>query len=75
MDTEVRTARLVSAEVAAELCGISLRAWRRLDAAGRVPRPVTLGSRLKRWREDELKDWIDAGCPSRRSWESRKEKD
>lgn len=66
---------LIDATAAAELCGVSVRAWRRLDSAGKVPRPVLLGSRLKRWRQQELEDWINAGCPSRRSWEAKKEKD
>lgn len=36
---------------------------RRLADAGRMPRPLRIGS-LMRWRRTDLADWLDAGCPS-----------
>lgn len=63
---------LVSAQVAAELCGRSVRTWRSWDAAGRVPRPVRFG-RSTLWRIDELREWIAAGCPHRDEWEESAE--
>ena len=35
--------------------------WRLLSA-GKVPKPVRFG-RNTRWREAEVKEWIDRGCP------------
>jgi len=49
--------------VATLLGGCSPRHVRRLADAGRMPRPVRLGS-LVRWRRAELEAWIAAGCPS-----------
>ena len=63
---------LVDAETAAGLCALSTRTWRRLDAAGKVPRPVRLGAKTKRWNREELEQWIAAGCMPRREWEIRK---
>ena len=60
---------LLSASEAAALCGSSVRQWWRLQASGKVPAPVMMGSR-KRWRRDDLRRWIDAGCPCRNEWES-----
>jgi predicted DNA-binding transcriptional regulator AlpA len=62
----------VSAAAAAALVGISRGHWLRLCSAGRVPEPVRLG-RCVRWNVDELKRWIEAGCPGRDVWETLKE--
>ena len=55
-------ARLIDAAAAARMCGVSKSGWWAFHAAGRCPLPVRLG-RATRWRQDELSDWIDAGCP------------
>lgn len=52
---------------AAAALGVSTRTLRRLCAAGRVPAPVRLGSRIV-WSADELRAWVAAGCPSRERW-------
>ena len=61
---------LATARTAAAMCGISLRTWRTWDAAGRIPQPVRIG-RSTRWRVDELRAWVEAGCPRRAEWEAR----
>jgi excisionase family DNA binding protein len=64
---ELRTA--VSAElldvksVAALLGGCSVRHIYRLADAGRMPRPIKLGT-LVRWNRALLSEWLAAGCPS-----------
>jgi len=55
---------LVSAEEAAELCGVSERFWASLDAAGKVPMPRKLGRRIL-WSLAEIEKWVADGCPSR----------
>jgi hypothetical protein len=59
---------LTAAEAAASL-RVSLRQWWRLDAMGKVPAAVRVG-RAKRWRADELKTWLEHGCPDRITWRS-----
>jgi predicted DNA-binding transcriptional regulator AlpA len=61
---------LVTARQAAEMCSKSLRTWRTWDSAGWVPRAVRIG-RSTLWRADELRGWIEAGCPRRIEWEER----
>jgi predicted DNA-binding transcriptional regulator AlpA len=61
---------LVTARQAAQLCGVSVATWWRWEAAGRTPAAVRLGGST-RWRSDELADWVQAGCPDRRSWLAR----
>ena len=60
-----------SAQQLADRLGASLRHIRRLDSAGKIPRPIRLG-RSVRWPVQEIKDWMDAGGPDRRTWEAMK---
>ncbi len=48
--------------VATVLGGCSTRHVYRLSDAGRMPRPIKLGS-LIRWRRAELLQWLEDGCP------------
>lgn len=60
---------LLTVRQVAETLGCSPRHVYRLADAGRMPRPVRLGS-LIRWRRQTgdpttgIEDWIDAGCPA-----------
>ena len=60
--TPETAAELLDVLAVAELCGCSARTVRRLADAGRMPRPIKLGS-LVRWRRAELEAWMAAGCP------------
>jgi prophage regulatory protein len=55
---------LIPAEQFARLMQISTRTLWRLVSAGRVPEPVRIGGSV-RWRLDQVKQWIDSGCPPR----------
>lgn len=57
--------------VAALLGGCSVRHVYRLADAGKMPRPVKLGS-LIRWSRSDLQAWIDSGCPSMRNRRDKK---
>ena len=59
----------VSAKQLARMLDLSVRTIRTMDAAGKLPRGVRIG-RSVRWPVDELRDWLDAGCPDRRAWET-----
>ncbi len=52
--------------VAALLGGCSTRHVYRLADAGRMPRPIRLGS-LVRWSRAELMSWLEGGCQPFRS--------
>ncbi|HEV8062781.1 MAG TPA: hypothetical protein VGP68_23070, partial [Gemmataceae bacterium] len=60
----------VSADAAARMAGVSPSTWWRLHAGAKVPKPNRLGGRTF-WRVDELRRWIEAGCPDRKVWEAR----
>jgi len=59
---------LLDAKQAASILGISRTLLYSMHSSGQLgPLPVRLGRRAL-WRHDELKDWVVAGCPSRRLW-------
>lgn len=58
---------LLGARGVAAALGLSVRSVERAHAAGRLPAPVRIG-RSCRWRADELRAWVAAGCPSRAEW-------
>ncbi|MBX3401557.1 MAG: helix-turn-helix domain-containing protein, partial [Gemmataceae bacterium] len=51
----------------AVLLDVGLRTVRTWDAAGKLPEPVRIGGRVV-WRLDELRAWLDAGAPDRKTW-------
>lgn len=70
MMTEASSSMLAySAMQLAERLSVSLRHIRRMDAAGKLPRPVRLG-RSVRWPLREVEAWLSAGAPDRRTWEA-----
>lgn len=60
---------LLRAAEAAAQCGVALRTWRAWDSAGRIPHPMRI-ARSTRWRADELRAWVAAGCPDRETWQA-----
>ena len=47
---------------------VSVRTVRRLELLGQIgPRPMTIGRGI-RYRVDEVRRWIAAGCPIRDQW-------
>jgi len=46
----------------ASLLSCSARHIYRMADAGRMPRPLKLGS-LVRWRRADIDAWLEAGCP------------
>ncbi len=60
---------LIDIKCVAAMLGRSPRSIYRDDSAGRMPKPIKLGG-SKKWREAEVRQWIEAGCPNRQKWET-----
>lgn len=58
---------LLNARQAAAMLGISERSFNRRFDEGKTPPKLKLGG-CARWRAQELRDYIRAGCPHRRDW-------
>ena len=63
---------LVSAEELGHLLGVHRSTIWSWHSSGRLPSPVRIGG-TTRWRAEEIRDWIRAGCPSRRRWHEMRE--
>lgn len=61
-----RPQALLAVNQLAELLGCSPRHCYRMADAGKLPRPIKLGS-LVRWRADEIDAWVKGGCPAIRT--------
>lgn len=61
----------MSARQLSQMLNVSLRQVWRLNAAGKLPRPIRLGGSV-RWNRAEIQQWFEAGCPDRKVWEARK---
>jgi prophage regulatory protein len=68
----VREALAISARDLKEMLNVSLRQVWRLNAAGKLPKPIRLGGSV-RWNRQEVQDWFTAGCPARSVWEAKRE--
>ena len=53
---------LISADQLAEMLQISTRTLWRLLSAGKLITPVHIGGST-RWRLEQVRKWIDEGCP------------
>lgn len=54
---------LLTVKQLAELLQLSTRSIWRLRSTARLPKPVEIGGSV-RWKSDEVRRWIDAGCPA-----------
>jgi excisionase family DNA binding protein len=61
-DQTTQAAALLDVEQVAQTLNCSPRHIYRLSDAGKMPRPVRLGS-LVRWNREVLDEWISSGCP------------
>jgi predicted DNA-binding transcriptional regulator AlpA len=59
----------VDAKSAAAFCNLSRAQWWKLNSAGKVPKPIYLGSKSPRWVVEELRAWLAAGAPDRQRWQ------
>lgn len=69
-----QTGLAVDAAEVAKLLQVSLRHVNALNASGRLPRPLRLG-RSVRWLRSDLEAWLEAGAPSRETWEQMRQTD
>ena len=51
----------------AKMLNVSARHVSSLQVTGRMPKPIRIG-RVVRWSHDEIKAWVEAGCPHQDKW-------
>jgi predicted DNA-binding transcriptional regulator AlpA len=68
MNDTVIQETLLSAEAVAVMLSLSKRQIFRISSQAKISAPIRIGSSV-RWSDDKLRDWVEAGCPSRQVWE------
>ena len=58
--------KLLAVNEVAAICGVAARTITRYRNMGYIPQPVSLCKRV-RWRQDDIDQWIQAGCPDVRT--------
>lgn len=58
-----QTPEFIDVKFIADWLGVSTSHVNRLAKAGKMPPAIKLGH-LARWRHQEIRQWIDAGCPA-----------
>lgn len=69
MSNHLVFAELISTDELAKMLAISTRTIKEFDKEGFLPESVIIGKRLKRWRSQDILDWIALGCPPRNEFE------
>lgn len=72
MDTSSGSPLLLSATETARQLGVARSTLYEWSSSGRVPAPIRIGRRTL-WRADDLRAWVDAGCPGRMAWERQRQ--
>lgn len=67
----MKSEKLLTVKDVAELLRASDGHVRRLIVRQRIPEPVRPGGRAVRWRPEDIRQWIEAGCPDCREVATR----
>ena len=68
---QVPAALTTTAGGVARMLNVSTRQVFRLSKIGKLPKPVRFG-KCVRWRIEEIRDFVKAGCPCRDEWEQQR---
>ena len=66
---QTQTEKLLTARAVGEMLSLSKRQIFRLNSCGKIPAPIRIGGSV-RWAEDTIAQWLQAGAPDRKTFES-----
>jgi len=68
-----QTCQLLSAKTLGRMLSLSKRQIFRLNSCGKIPAPIRIGGSVRWDLEGEIRPWLAAGAPDRRTWEAMKQ--
>ncbi len=71
--SKIRKVQLISAKDFGQLISLSKRQIFRLNSCGKIPAPIKIGGSLRFDLENDIKPWLAAGAPDRKTWEEMKQ--
>ena len=72
-EKENKSCQLLSAKELAKMLSLSKRQIHRLNSCHRLPAPIRIGGSIRWDLERDIKPWLAAGAPDRKSWEAMKQ--
>ena len=72
-EKENKSCQLLSAKELAKMLSLSKRQIHRLNSCHRLPAPIRIGGSIRWDLELDIKPWLAAGAPDRKSWETMKQ--
>lgn len=67
------TEKLLTAKALGQMLSLSKRQIFRLNSCGKIPAPIRIGGSIRWDLEGDIKPWLAAGAPDRRTWEALKQ--
>ena len=61
--------KLLTAKALGEMLSLSKRQIFRLNACGKLPKPIRIGGSV-RWAQSTITEWLAAGAPDRKTLEA-----
>jgi predicted DNA-binding transcriptional regulator AlpA len=68
---QTQTEKLLTAKAVGDMLSLSKRQIFRLNSCGKIPAPIKIGGAV-RWSAEEISEWLAAGAPDRKHWETLK---
>jgi predicted DNA-binding transcriptional regulator AlpA len=73
MNEAQQNTQLLTAKALGQMLSLSKRQIFRLNSCGKIPAPIRIGGSVRWDLERDIKPWLAAGAPDRKSWEAMKE--
>jgi predicted DNA-binding transcriptional regulator AlpA len=65
-----QTNQLLTAKALGQLLSLSKRQIFRLNSCGKIPKPIRIGGSIRWDLEGDIKPWLAAGAPDRKTFEA-----
>ncbi len=73
MNEAQQNTQLLTAKALGQLLSLSKRQIFRLNSCGKIPAPIRIGGSVRWDLERDIKPWLAAGAPDRKTWEAMKQ--
>lgn len=67
------TEKLLTAKALGQMLSLSKRQIFRLNSCGKIPAPIRIGGSIRWDLEGDIKPWLAAGAPDRKTFEAMQE--
>ena len=67
------TEKLLTAKALGQMLSLSKRQIFRLNSSGKIPAPIRIGGSIRWDLEGDIKPWLAAGAPDRKTFEAMKQ--